>query len=344
MNLWAFRFLLFYIVVLFVQPQNRFHFLIPFHIADISVMFTIGFHILSAFNEKRPLLRLGPLSILCLLLLMFSLLSLYVGKYQLNSNWNPHIDLLSKSILIGLLVEATATTPRRVWAVACTTMLGSLWWVKGGIRLIASDAIYSMDRIMGPAVGLVENPNGFAYQLCVMLVMYVYFYDHLKKWTFKIAFAALILISIFIIFKTGSRTGIVVLLVFAIMFGPRYAIKKPFQTVLVMVAVYFMMGFVGSTNLDRFKSIPQSVVAFFRGEVKNSNELNQDEQSAQERSLKNRDTWGLIKENMIFGVGMYPNEGKYIEDFPFAKGQVHCEILMAGKQMGLFGMGLYLGI
>jgi len=27
-----------------------------------------------------------------------------------------------------------------------------------------------------------------------------------------------------------------------------------------------------------------------------------------------------------------------------ARGQVHCEILMAGKQMGIIGMGLYVGL
>ena len=40
-SLWSFRFLLWYVCVLLVQPQNRFTFLWPLHIADISFILAI---------------------------------------------------------------------------------------------------------------------------------------------------------------------------------------------------------------------------------------------------------------------------------------------------------------
>lgn len=71
--------------------------------------------------------------------------------------------------------------------------------------------------------------------------------------------------------------------------------------------------------------------------------MNQDEQSADERKAKNRDTWALIKTYPLMGVGVNPDESRYVDRFPMASGQVHSEILMAGKQMGLIGMGLHVG-
>lgn len=69
--------------------------------------------------------------------------------------------------------------------------------------------------------------------------------------------------------------------------------------------------------------------------------MNQDEQSADERARKNEHTWGLIMEHLFFGVGINPDESRFAARWPMATGQVHCEILMAGKQLGLIGMGLY---
>ena len=89
-------------------------------------------------------------------------------------------------------------------------------------------------------------------------------------------------------------------------------------------------------------TIPNSITAFFTGEVKQIDELTQDQQSAQERRLKNRDTWALIKEYPLFGVGISADESLFESRFPLATGQVHCEILMAGRQMGIIGMSLYI--
>ena len=59
MSLWAFRFVLWYICILMVQPQNRFPFLWPLHIADICVVMAVGLHVLSMITEKKPVIRFG---------------------------------------------------------------------------------------------------------------------------------------------------------------------------------------------------------------------------------------------------------------------------------------------
>ena len=85
---WAFRFLLFYIVILCVQPQNRFTFLHPLQIADISIVLSILLHFISHQEEDRSLIRLGPGTITALLLMFFSFVSLHSGVMMSSSSWN----------------------------------------------------------------------------------------------------------------------------------------------------------------------------------------------------------------------------------------------------------------
>lgn len=341
---WAFRLMLFYICILFIQPQNRFLFLYPLHIADISVIGGFVLHVLSATQSGRPIIRFGPATIIAFLLMVFSLISLYTGAFQLSSAWNSHIDILFKSVIVMVMIEAMVDTVPRAWMVQAAVFLATLWWIKGGVRLIAAGSTFSGERIMGPAVGLVENPNGFAYMLCVMLPLYFYFFEQAKKRWEQAATLALIICAVYIILNTGSRTGLVTMGVMLLFITPRYGRRHKTMLTVSAVAMVILVPTIGGMNMQRFKSIPESVGSFLSGETKVTDDLNQDQQSAQERSLKNRDTFALIREYPLFGVGMAPDEAQIETQWPFATGQVHCEILMAGKQMGIFGMGLYLSL
>jgi hypothetical protein len=343
MSLWSFRFLLWYICVLMVQPQNRFPFLWPLHIADISFIAALGLHLISALQERRPLFRAGPGTITALLLLMFGMISQYGGgPLQTSTGWNGYIDILVKNSLVLILIEATAFTVERVWAVQTTMCLASLWWVKGGLRLSAAGATYAGDRLMGPTVGLIENPNSFAYMMCVLIPLYLYFFQQRKEKVVRLFFLGLAISAVYIILETGSRTGMMALLVLGFFLLPRYGAKHQVALIAVGAAIVLILPFVGGKNIERFKSIPRSVNAFFLGEVQDDKDISQDEQSAQERRMKNTDTWALIKEYPIFGVGVNAEEGLYQNKFQWAVGQVHCEILMAGRQMGMIGMSLYI--
>jgi len=344
MNLWAFRFMLWYICILLVQPQNRFTFLWPLHIADLSFIVGVGLHVLSSLELRRPIVRLGPATILALALLFFAAISQQFGVYQKSSAWNPYLDMIVKNSLLLILIEAMATSVERVWAVQMTALFGTLWWVKSGLRLSQAGATYAGDRLMGAAISLIENPNSFAYMMCVFLPLYLYAFQQARRKWIKLFFLACALAAVYIIFQTGSRTGLVTLIAMGIFLLPYYGRHHLKALAAIMVALLLIFPLTGEKNMERFRTIPQSFVSFFSSEDEDTHHrMNQDEQSANERQQKNADTWGLIKEHLFFGVGVWPDYGHFKAQFPMAAGQVHCEILMAGRQMGLIGMGLHLG-
>ena len=345
-SLWAFRFLLFYIVVLCVQPQNRFTFLYPLHIADMCIMGTIALHFMSFSQEGKSLIRMGPATITALLLMFFAFLSNNVGVWQTSSSWNPNMDIIFKNSLVLILVEAMAFNVQRVWAVQTTLMLSTLWWVKGGLRLAVSGQTYSGDRLMGPAVSLIENPNGFAYLLTVMIPLYLYFYQKSNRWYLRYAFMVVTLCSVYIVLQTGSRTGLVALIAVAAFLLPKYAVKYKFGLLVGGGIIFLLVGLIDPGNIARFKTIPQSARDFLYGADENADpeSMTQDQQSSWERKMKNKHTWKLIKDYPVFGVGVNASDDFVWEKYPFASGQVHNEILYAGKQMGFIGISLYLAL
>lgn len=347
-SLWAFRFLLCYIAILCVQPQNRFTFLHPMHIADISVVGALVLHFFSAAQEGQRFIRLGPATVTALLLVMFSMLSLYIGPWQSNANWNGNIDIIVKNSLVLIMVEAMAFTVQRVWAVQATLLLSTLWWVKGGLRLSASGATYAGDRLMGPAVSLIENPNGFAYLMTVMIPLYLYFYQKANRWYLRYAFLAVALASVYIVLETGSRTGLIALIFVGAFLLPKYGSQHKLALFAGGLIVFLIVGLISPGNIERFKSVPDSIRSFFADadETADMGGMSQDEQSAYERKMKNKHTWKLIKDYPLFGVGVNADDKAFLdwEKYPFAFGQVHNEILYAGKQMGFIGMGLYLSL
>lgn len=344
MSLWAFRFLLWYICVLCVQPQNRFYFLHPFHIADICAMLALLLHFISASSEGRPIIRMGPATVSAIALMVFSFLSLQVGYYQTDHSWNSDIDLIFKNCLVLILVEAMSFTVERVWAVQTTIFFATLWWIKGGLRLASAGATYSGDRIMGPAVSMIENPNGFAYLLTVMIPLYLYFYQKAPNRYIRWGCLGIALAAVYIVLQTGSRTGLLSLVAVGVFLLPKYGAKHKKTIILVAAAVFVFSSSLGALNVQRFKSIPQSIMAFVSGAQEDANidSMNQDEQSAWERKMKNKHTWNLILTYPAFGVGVAANDELVMREFPHAGGQVHNEILYAGKQMGIIGMAIYL--
>lgn len=343
LSLAAFRMLLVYVAILFVQPQNRFTFLWPLHIADLSFMGAVGLHVLACVQDRRPIVRFGPATIVSVLLLVFAMLSQYIGEYQVSSAWNAYIDIIVKNAMLCILLEAMLTSVQRVMATQLVVLVATFWWIKAGVRLAQAGATYGGDRLMGAAVGMIENPNGFAYMMCVFLPVYLYMFQQARRAWERWGFLILALVGMYIVFKTGSRTGLVTLILISVFICRRYGRHHLKGLLLIALAIAVIFPMSGERNIQRFKTIPQSVKGFLGLGDKKEREgpMNQDEQSADERARKNEHTWGLIREHLFFGVGVWPNESRFSARWPMATGQVHCEILMAGKQMGLIGMGLY---
>ena len=342
LGLWAFRMLLVYICILLTQPQNRFTFLWPLHIAELSFIASLGLHVLACLQEQRPLLRFGPATVIGLILLCMVPLSLLFGAYTAGWVWTNWVDIYVKNALLLIMLEAMLTSRERVWAAQMTTLVATFYWLKAGLRLAAAGATYSGDRMMGAAIGLIENPNSLAYMMCFYLPLYLYACEHsTTKWE-RWAYFLLLGCGFFIILKTGSRTGLVGLVVLGVFILPRYLVKKPTGVLLAVLAVVLILPMTGQKNIERFKTIPRSMAAFFKGKsVATDRPMTQDEQSADERRIKNKHTWELIKRQPVFGAGIHANQGLFPADLPLAKGQVHCEILAVGLQFGMSGMGLY---
>lgn len=341
----AYLFMLYYVVIGMTQPQNRFLFLYPFRIAQLAFIIAMIFHVMAFLQEERPLLRFGPATKLCLFLIPWGLMAQYFGPLVTNTAWNGYIDQLIKSAVAVILLEATATNIYRVWGVYGAILASTLWWLKAGLRLGTAGAVYAGDRIMGPAVAMVENPNAYAYFTCVTIIVYLYFHQQSKNKYLRLASLAFTIASIWIVFNTGSRTGMVLLVAMSAFLFPKYGGQHKVALLLIVAATPLFLSTVGVMNIERFRTIPESFGAFIRGEEV-SLEMAQgaDEHSAIERRLKNEHTWELIKMYPLIGVGMNPNEGRYPSGLPQARGQVHNEMLMAGRQMGLPGMAMYLAM
>lgn len=349
LSIWAFRFLLWYICVMLVQPQNRYTFLWPLHIADLTFIGALILHGLNCVRDRRPFIALNGATVFGLILIGLTFASNTFGVFQDGwGGWNPIIDTYVKNCLLLIMVGTFCTSVERVWALQMTVLFCTLWWVKSGIRLAAAGATLSGDRLMGAAIGLIENPNSFAYMMCIMIPLYLYGFQHaLRKWQ-KLAFLACALASVYIVFQTGSRTGLVTLIVLGTYLLRHYG-RGHWKTIgIAVIAIVLLFPLTGEKNLRRFKTIPHSAIAFLglsrdEDRLDYGRPLNQDEQSADERSSKNRDTWHLVKAYPLFGVGLVPQARRLLDEgFGMAGiGQVHCEILMVGKQMGMLGISLY---
>lgn len=344
MNLWAFRFTLWYLCIMLVQPQNRFTFLWPLRIANLAFMISAGLAIFSSMEQGKPLIRLGPGTILALTLMFFAFVSQHMGLYQRPGNWSGPLDTIVKGALLLIMIEALATTPERVWAGLMSAVVGVLWWIKGGIQMSRGGVTWAGDRLGTLNVSLIDNPNGFAYYMCIMLPLYLYAYEQSDKKWLKIAFLACTLAAVWIILETGSRTGLVTLIAISVFLLPKYTRKHYKSLAFIALVVAMLYPMTSEANKARFRTIPQSFMIFIGRAEKPEGPRSQDEQSADERKAKNRDTWALIKAYPLFGVGIRPDESRYTDRFPMAAGHVHCEILFAGRQMGIIGMGIYVGL
>lgn len=342
MSLWAFRFVLFYLLFLLVQPQVRFPFLAPWRPAFVCIIISAVLHIMSASSEGKPLIRFGPATISALFLMFFSYLSNHFGPFMTNTWWNPEIDYIFKNCMAMILIEAMATTVERAWAVFGTIAFATLWWVKAGVRLSAVGATFTDDRLMGPGVGLLTNPNAFAFAMVLMIPIYLYFFQHSRSKLFRWGFLVCAPTAMYIVFQTGSRTGFLCLAGCLLLVVPRFARKQIAILPLLLLGGFIGLSMTGERNIDRFRTIYQSYLEFTgQVEQKPVSEMNRDELSSYERKMKNVHSWELVKRYPVFGVGLYFDYDLVPEELQYARGTVHNDWLYTGLQMGFIGMGIY---
>ena len=345
---WAFRFTMWFILVLLTQPQFRFYFLIPFHLADIAFIGGFGFHVLDCMNNSKPFIRFGPATKLSCCLLACALSAHYLNPHQLNTNWNVDIDGLLKVSLIVILLEAQVNTIQKAIGITAVVVTGTLWWIKGGVRLASSGMTWGVgDRLMGANVSIIKNPNDFAYLMVFMIPAYFYFFQISTNRYLKIVFLGCMVGAAYIAIETGSRTGFLALIT---AFGMIAIIMwKEHRTLLLGSGAALLFGFpilmaagvISQGNIDRILTIKDSVGVIFGEEEEWSEEvLDVDAESAESRVIKARAAWDIICRYPL-GVGTEPRPSLF-EGNKQAGGMVHNEILMAGRHMGFPGMIIYI--
>lgn len=344
MSLWAFRFILWHLCIYLVQPQHRLPWMIPLHPGDLTFFMAFGLHFVDCMMNGKSLIRFGAATKFAIALLVLATLANAFGAYQISPSWNVNYAGIVKNSLVLILLEATITSPHRAFAVLMTVAACSLWWFKAGVRGIQAGGTFQDARIMGPNVGLVQGPNEFGIFMVVIvaLCLGLYYIAERKSWL-KWVFLALALTGIFVVLQTGSRAGLLGLGLLGILFIPRLFKTRITGMILIPIVVYFAVTGIDEKNLERFKTIEDAIRSQITGTAaKPYSEMNQDEKSAEDRRMKNVDTWKLIKANPILGAGLWPNTG--LIPYEHARGTVHNELLMAGRQMGMPGMILMLSM
>ncbi len=346
LGLWAFRFVLWYICIYLVQPQHRFPFLIPFRIANTAFIAALGLYFVYCAMTKQRLFHGGASSKFAVVLLSLAIIANMLGAYKVQVKWGGELDVIVKNCAVVFLLEALLTSVQRIYGTLLTVCIASLWWFKAGVRGMQQGGTYELDRIMGPAVGLVQGPNEFGVFMSALVPLLLAMFLLVEgKSQIKWLFLAGALTALFVVLETGSRTGLLCLMLLGLLIFPRLAARKASALLIIAVAAIFAATGIKEGNRERLRTLPSAVRSFFQGTPdKPYEEMNRDERSAEDRRQKDLATWKLIRDNPVFGAGPDAADWAYPEEYSAAQGVVHNEFLMAGRQMGYPGMALMIAM
>ncbi len=337
---WSFRFVCWYMLVLMTQPHFRFPQLILLRPGDLTFLGAVGFHVLDCMTRNKPFLRNGFVTRYAFLLMTMILCAHYFNPHQLNTNWNTFVDGVMKISIIVILIDAQLDSIYKAVAIFGAMSLGTLWWIKGGVRLAQAGSYWaSTKRLMGANVSIITNPNDFAYLTTFFLPLYYYFYFFFKWKPIKWAMLAVFFAGVFIILTTGSRTGFICLVAMVMMMAPILIKRNKSFIPISALSVFLVLPFVPQENIDRITSIGSTTKEVFADDL-GAQRVDVDAESAQSRIIKIRGTWQMILANPL-GVGTHTSHW-YVRQWWGATGIVHNELLMAGRTMGFPGMIMYI--
>jgi len=340
-GIWSFRFILFFILVLFTQPHMRYPFLIPLKLGKVFMAVALLLHLMDCMTNGKPIIKGTKFTKVVLMLVVLGLITHFFNPAQKSNAWSTEIDNIFKVGIVVLMLESQIVNIYRAIALMGTLMLGTIWWIKGGVRLALSGATLTGDRLMGVNVTMIENPNFFAYLMVFFMPMYYYFYRVFAKSPIRFFFLGLLGSAAFIALRTGSRTGFLALGLVALMMIPRLWKESKGLLLTGIAGSILLLSVAGASNIERFKGMQESFIGLITGERKAASQMDADELSADSRWTKSVATFKLIRKYPLLGVGTNPKPS-VTGDFSRAKGKVHNEVLMAGRQMGFPGMILYI--
>ena len=343
LRVWALRFVLFFILVLITQPHFRFTQLMVLRLGKLTFGLAFVFHVIDCMGSGRALIRLGAATKLALVLLTFVLLTHYFNPNQWNHRPNALYDSLWKVCAVVIILEAQMDNIYRSAAVLGTLAVGTLWWLKGGVRLAQAGATWGTgDRLMGANVSIIQNPNDFAYQLVFIIPVYFFFYNVVRHKYVKWAMLGLVFVAAFIALETGSRTGLLAFGALIMVMLPRLIREYKGALMVGVVGMVVLWAVIISPgNKERLGGVFDAIaIGLGMKEESQTAVVKADAESAGSRRIKAKAAWDAIMKYPVLGMGTNPDPAVYPD--PNAGGMVHNEILMAGRTMGLPGMVIYL--
>jgi O-antigen ligase len=107
---------------------------------------------------------------------------------------------------------------------------------------------------MGPAVGLMDDPNAFAYMVVIIVPIYMYMTRFTtNKWVGR-GYLLMTLLSVYIVIETGSRSGFVAMLAMGFLLTTHHWRNQKKNIVLAILGVALIFPLTTESNRQRVLS------------------------------------------------------------------------------------------
>jgi len=202
----AYRSLLFLILIIFIAPMNYIPALAPLRLALVFALFSIVAYVFSSVGQAGGLSVLSAEVKLILWLVFFALISIPQSKWP-GGSFDMLIDIFLKSVIVFFLIANLLTTSERFrtffWALAICAAFNAVV----GIYNYRTGAFLTGERIQGGFSGLTSNPNDLALSLDLMIPFIWYLFLSAKSAIQKLMTACTLCVSMTSIVLTSSRGG-----------------------------------------------------------------------------------------------------------------------------------------
>jgi hypothetical protein len=248
-NRWAFNLLLLLIPIYLGRIQEMIPFLADLHIAKITmgIALLIFFLTLKGYAEANAVLSQIPQVKYIIALVGMALLSIPFSAWP-GGSFNFIVATYVKLLLFVYLL---------VWCVNSEEELNKICWVFV-LTILAIDIVACVkpSEVQGRVyVGSTYDPNDMALMLVIAFPVTFYMMERNGGWK-KILLCATMLMSVFMILKTGSRGGFVaffsVLCIMAYHKGTVYVIKR---IPILLILIFALLSFSTGTHMERFNTI-----------------------------------------------------------------------------------------
>jgi probable O-glycosylation ligase (exosortase A-associated) len=323
-NPWAFRALLFFIIINLGSPQSYLPFLGPLRLALLSALAAIGFYLFS--SDKALKSRPMPTEMKWVLaIVVWATVTVPFSSWPGGSTM-ALIDFL-KTLVFFWLLSRVIVQPQQMRIVFWTLSAVAAPLALTGIRNYLAGE-FTAGRISGVG-GLASNANDLAMTLSMILPMTAVMAMTTKRRLLQLAAVAniaLSLVCIIVTFSRGGFLGVTLMILAALALCVRRGQGKPVAFVTVAVVVGLLC--LPSGYSDRLSTI--------------TNPEADESGSAQGRLAGMLGAVDYIAHHPIFGAGL-GQDIVVLNDWGSVWHHVHTAYLMYGVDLGVPGMVMFIG-